>query len=85
MFFWLKPKEPKIQDCKSLTSKPAQLKKACRNPSRFGIISLAINKNLSPKLVDCSQKPPHFFNCLFCSVNDLRSVLHSEQTRIPSF
>ena len=26
MFFWLKPKEPKIQDFKSLTSKPTQLK-----------------------------------------------------------
>ena len=29
--------------------------------------------------------PPNIFNCLFCSVNDLRSVLRRERTRIPQF
>ena len=29
--------------------------------------------------------PPHIFNCLFCGVNDLRSVLRTERTRIPQF
>ena len=29
--------------------------------------------------------PPNIFNCLFCDVNDLRSVLRTELTRIPQF
>ena len=29
--------------------------------------------------------PPNIFNCLFCGVNDLRSVLRAKRTRIPQF